>query len=335
MKDIVFVHLGSAKVRHLWKNIKRIKKLFPDKTITVIYSDSSHKENILQSGAEPFLYNTSDQDEDLLSRISQNRLFREGFWRFSLERLLALEAWHSKLNSDSPMLHLESDILIFGNFPFKELATSEKLSWIQVTETHDVSAILFSPSAEQTKWLTSSIRKELINNSGLTDMTVLNQIRRKNPKLVSLLPTLCTPSREKFQGIFDGASLGMWLTGRDPRNNLGIIRRHLKFEDAIDQAGEAEYSFNNGMLFTCSASGTYPIYNLHVHSKRMNLFNNLNELALRFDLFRIKYRKLSTTISIRAAWAVLVDYHRRNGFKLNQERIKNLARVIKSSGRGN
>lgn len=272
MKDIVFVHLGSAKVRHLWVNIKRIRKLHPDKTISVIYSDSSHKKKIIQSGAVPFFYKVSDQDEDLLSKISQNRLFREGFWRFSLERLLALEAWHSSSRTNSPMLHLESDILIFSNFPFEELANSEKLSWIQVTETHDVSAILFSPNSEQTKWLASLIRQELMSNSSLTDMTVLNLIRRKNPSLVCLLPTLNRPAREKFQGIFDGASLGMWLTGRDPRNNLGIIRRHLKFEDAIDQAGDADYAFNKGELLIKISSEKYPIYNLHVHSKRMNLF---------------------------------------------------------------
>lgn len=329
------MHLGPAKVRHLWENIKRMKRLYPDKTITVIYSDNSHKRNIIRSGAQPFLYRTSSEDEDLLSGISQNRLFREGFWRFSLERLLALEAWHSSSRIDLPMLHLESDILTFKNFPFEELGKSEALSWIQVTETHDVSAILYSPSIEKTTWLARSIRQELIRNPSLTDMTILNQIRQKNPDSVRLLPSLSNPAVEEFQGIFDGASLGMWLTGRDPRNDFGIIRRHLKFEDAIDQAGEAEYLLDNELLFHKDESGSYPIYNLHVHSKRLNLFSYSNIFALKMDLARINYKLFSTTFSLRAAWAVLVDYRRRNGFKLNKARIKGLARIMKPSGRGN
>jgi hypothetical protein len=312
-----------------------MRRLYPDKRFSVIYSDKSHEKNILKIGALPYFYQSKATDEELLSGIAQNTLFREGFWRFSLERLLALEAWHMSAASDSPMLHLESDILTFENFPFDEMAKLEKLSWIQVTESHDVSAILFSPSLQQTRWLTESIREELTKDPKLTDMTVLNIVRRQSPDLVTLLPTLEEPTSTVFLGVFDGASIGMWMTGRDPRNHLGVIRRHLKFEDALDRAGLAEYTLSHGKLYSTNSAGKYPIYNLHVHSKRTNLFKYSNQTALRMDLLRIKFPILSTTFSPYAAWAVLVDYYRRHGFRLNRKRLIILFNIMKPNNREN
>ena len=190
MERIVFVHLGPSPAEHLWMNVSSIKERFPGMAITVIYSDDIHMPKIQECQVDSYEYVTRSGDNQLLESLSNNLDFRGGFWRYSLERLIALESWHVENSPEKSFLHIESDILILNNFPFDSFGSIENLAWIKFNDSHDVSALLYSPNFEFTKWLACRIREEIAKNLGLTDMTVLSIIRNSSPDKVYLLPTI-------------------------------------------------------------------------------------------------------------------------------------------------
>jgi hypothetical protein len=316
MIQVVFVHLGKAPARHLWLNIKRLKNLFPDIRMTVIYSEDTHLKKIIRAGAVPFLYKSSRLDEEMFKSMSLNQDFRQGFWRFSLERLIALEDFHRAIGETETIFHLESDILLMPNFPWLELVEKRKLTWLRFNDSHDVSAILISPNFTETNWLVNQIRRELKSNNRLTDMTILSLIRNKNAQRVDLLPTLKDSIDGNQTVIFDGAALGMWLTGRDPRNHLGVIERGLALPEAFDDASELVFSnFRGTELEVLHGNQKVVILNLHIHSKNTHLFGKNWITALRIDILRSRQKNLQKTFSLLAFFSLVKDFIRRNKFQ--------------------
>jgi hypothetical protein len=324
MRRIVFVHLGPSPAEHLWMNVSSIKKRFPDMEITVIYSDDTHKPKILGCQVDSYLYKSLNDDNQLLELLNNNLTFRGGFWRYSLERLIALEAWHSENLPAESFLHIESDILILNNFPFNSFDSIDKLAWIKFNDSHDVSALLYSPNFESTKWLASRIRIEIAGDLGLTDMTVLSLIRGSSPNKVFLLPTISSATSDIFEGRFDGASIGMWLHGRDPRNHYGFVRRHMTLPNSDDKAENLKYKMNRGNLWVADGKNKFPLFNLHVHSKSRKLFRSSYLYSLSGDVFWSKMRIFSYSFSLRAFLSIVQDLRKRHGINFIRVVIKNI-----------
>ncbi len=308
----MFVHLGPTKVPHLWKNIAATKRKFPTSTITLIYSDKVHARRVRSLNIDGYFYETKSADEVILNAQALGSNFRGGFWRYSLERLIALDAWHRVSDPKNPFIHIESDILLFRNFPIDNFEKIEKLAWIKFNETHDVSAILYSPGSRATSWLGEQIRRELTLDNRLTDMTVLSRIQKLFTDKVEYLPTLSHYNSIYFEGIFDGASIGMWLNGRDPRNNYGIVKRHMPMGESLDKAESLRFRIYQQGLHVTNVSGEFPLYNLHVHSKNRTLLSIAYLIPLKADLLRAKYKVFSTTFSPLALFSILVDVKKRH-----------------------
>jgi hypothetical protein len=84
---------------------------------------------------------------------------------------------------------------------------------------------------------------------------------------------------DNFNGIFDPAAYGMWLTGSDPRNYHGL--QVLFDTDEIIRGGtyvnpsKYEYYFSDSNeLFLTQAEKSVRIWSLHVHSKDLRLLGD-------------------------------------------------------------
>lgn len=316
MSEIVFVHLGDAPAKHLWLNIAKIRSEFPSVEITVVFSSQRHLKKIQKLDVKPFFYTCKPADEDLLNGLSHDSSFRNGFWRYSLERLLALAALHEERFSNISILHLESDILLLPGFPFESLQMLPKLAWCKFNETHDVSAILYSPNSAETNWLANTIRKELKINADLTDMTVLSVLGQKYPTKVNYLPSLHSPESNYFEGVFDGAAIGMWLTGRDPRNKFGLIQRHLPLPEGLDNPSLYKFkSSSNIHLEANRENEKKQIYNLHIHSKSPKLFKRFSRYHLTLEVFRTFGFIPSTSFSILTFIKIVKSHLERHKWK--------------------
>lgn len=277
MLRTVFVHLGKAPADHLWLNLKRHQELFPKQPVHVILNDSSHALNAQALRIPITYYQPSVHQNDLLQTLSHESEFRQGFWRFTLERIFALETFHDQYPDDS-ILHVESDVLLMPNFPFLEFEQSKKMAWTNYNSERDVSAILFSPDKEETSWLVRQIEEQLSADKSLTDMTTLARIRMANLDRVSKLPGIRESLENRNQTCFDSAVIGMWLCGEDPRNHYGSLRIHNNSEylsGSINfDPSQYIYSFTPefGLQIEFN-SQKVSIICLHIHSKDLRLFD--------------------------------------------------------------
>jgi hypothetical protein len=297
--DVVFIHLGEARADHLWLNISRHFDLFPSVPVTVIIDSNKHRTSIDQR-ATIFFYQRESTRQGMPDIEKQDMSFRQGFWRYSLERLFAITSFHASF-PEKKLLHLESDVILFPNFPWKGLQKQEKLMWNRYNAERDIAALLFIPNLIVSQWLTAELTNLLNENSSYTDMTALSCLARRHPNDVQIFPALSKVvpklansvwhgdpklSDALFNrtvlddGVFDGAQIGMWLTGQDPRNHYGIIKLHgsgpsISGDSMIDPSA-VDYTFSlDGCLKLINKESleSIDVWALHIHSKNLQLFS--------------------------------------------------------------
>jgi hypothetical protein len=175
----VFVKLGNEPTPHLWLNIK--KNLRDHSSIPIVLI-VNHPDGIpldIVKQIEVHHYTASSEVDSILENLSHSKKFRNGFWRFSLERLFALFDYHSN-NPEVSLLHIESDVLILRNFPWTKIASGEKIAWCRFNSERDVASLVFLPHIRETEWLKLELIKEIRKNFEVTDMQALSKIFHSN-----------------------------------------------------------------------------------------------------------------------------------------------------------
>jgi hypothetical protein len=224
--------------------------------------------------------------------------FREGFWQLTLTRLFVLSDIHKALSS--PILHIESDVLLMKNFPWAKFDIQEKLAWLKVSEDHDIAAILFSPNKKITLKLVEALKFELEKSPFLTDMTALSIVAPKLKESFSYLPSCPSewsrrerselePLRNEFGGYFDPAALGIWNLGQDPRNHFGVSKMHV--DPATHEIMPAKINLTLNAKGELGDQHGNKIFSLHVHAKRVSLFTLENSNKLRQALINSSRQK--------------------------------------------
>ena len=155
----------------------------------------------------------------------------------------------------------------------------------------DLAVILYVPNIIKSKWLAERMIWELQHSTEMNYMQLLNLISTKYPSEVTILPSspnvtsslfegndfldenqkqMVSSNFYNFDGIFDPAAIGIWLTGSDPRNNFGITRRFdtkrlLEGKTYINPSKVIlEYSTSNGLYISENAT-KIRVFNLHIH----------------------------------------------------------------------
>jgi len=297
---LVFVHLGKRKAWYLKANVNRLRMTFPDLKIVVIHDSLSRQMVQRIKGVEFYDYESAREDLEDAAEFNQNERFRQGFWRLTTERLFALIQYHKSNQSDS-ILHIESDVLLFPNFPFETFSTLNQISWCRFNESKDVASILFLPDLAESKWFERELIRQFKINPETTDMNTLSVISALHSEKVGMLPSLpdfekntlqnrnnqkinthfveLSHQYERFGGIFDPAAIGMWLCGIDPENTHGALVLHdpsfLHNGDSfVDPSGAHFVVSDEGNLFFKNKLELVPVFNLHVHSKDKKIFSD-------------------------------------------------------------
>jgi hypothetical protein len=122
--------------------------------------------------------------------------------------------------------------------------------------------------------------------SSHTDMEILGLILNSSKDILEL----SSYEYEKDMGehwIFDGAKLGMYLFGSDPRNNWGLIRRFNKSPMGGLLDGDW-LEFDGECLMIRSKVRQKKIANLHVHAKKHAIFADSWSLVLTNQIDKAK-----------------------------------------------
>jgi hypothetical protein len=231
-------------------------------------------------------------------------------------------------------LHVESDVLLLSGFPIKSFIGLEKLTWLRAHETGDIATLIYSPNAEETYWLAQKV-ESLIREGDhlLTDMTALLKIRVANPHRVTTAPSFSKKmvsalSKDSelslelatelsamyscFEGIFDPAAIGMWLTGCDPRNHYGFTRifdtkEVLKTKPYLDPSQFDYKADASGRLTVLVDDSEISIWCLHVHSKNLELFNMGWEVKLQELVQNSKRRRIVLRFDLKCLIKLIVS----------------------------
>jgi hypothetical protein len=297
--ELVFVRLGPRRNSYLNSNIIRLRKLFPDLSISVIEDEVSRRKSKQLPGVNYHLYVNQNARNFNNAKSHKSKLFREGFWNLTSERLFAVLDYKTS-NPGKSVLHIESDVLLFPNFPFADFVELKLISWCCFNESKDVASLFYLPANSDVSWLKSELQNEFVQNSEATDMTALSNISRQNMDKVRIFPSLSSLSisqlanprnlnvlnnldrlmqlESHFSGIFDPAAIGMWLCGMDPENHHGKLLLHdktmLENGDSFINPSALSYKLDSGgNLYFMNNESWIPIYNLHVHSKNRKILS--------------------------------------------------------------
>jgi hypothetical protein len=314
---IVFVQLGKRPDKYVWANISMCQKWFPEFPITLIGNSSATQREGERRNIEYWDFQMDSEAEETFRSLNLPQNFRHGFWIYTLQRLIALTQYHL-VNPVKSLLHVESDVTLSSNFPFSKLINENRIHWMPFNEERDVASLLYLPSQDETKWLQEEFLRNLSMKNDHTDMTLLREVSKKHPNRIMYFPVIESPHSqllnknskldfsqrasiqyEIFQGLFDAAPLGMWLTGQDPRNHRGRILRYKPIpESDVDPttlSGRLKLE-EEALMY----NGDIPIYDLHIHSKERKFFSHQKNSLLRKLILGSHGGQMKSKLSVRA-----------------------------------
>lgn len=256
--------------------------------------------------------------EDFLEVNQLNSKFRNGFWKYVVERFYVLEELMITVGIKR-VLHLEGDNLIFCNVAELVDVLSPIYSGIAVPFDHDlraVAGILFIFDIEALNIFNKFSVEMYKNNPGvqLNDMELLGFFRNAFPRYIDSLPVvprnypgpfrnelgeesknpeMFSNNFEKLNLLFDANALGQYIDGVDPRNTNGKCTRKFINETAMHRFDYFNVLYEreinkNALHPLLELNGNRSrIANLHIHSKNLKKYQSPKASNWSFDRLNI------------------------------------------------
>jgi hypothetical protein len=279
MVDIVLVHTGNEFTSFLNASIKKLLK--QNVKIHLIISDNliSFLENTSEIIVIPESFVSSGFYSNYVLNCSQKE-FRDNFLQRASSRFILINNYAKKVGLQS-FFHIENDVLLLHDLTqINDVLSNSKYSACFVIDNFGrcVPSIIWFRDSLITEKLSSFINK----NNNNDDMFNLFYFYYNNTKNVTNFPILpndhyvlrrdCidySNNFDMFGCVFDGAAIGQYLFGIDPRNNpnntVGFINETTNFDPSIfsyKKYGDSLYMIHNDIKTK--------IANIHLHCKNMD-----------------------------------------------------------------
>lgn len=291
-------------------------------------------------GVLVFRFTPNKLADEIQSKLSHPSDFRDNFWANTLIRFIALHQYISMF--DEQLIHIESDVIISDDFPFSKFENLPKsIAYPMVSPSQGIASILYLRNKISSNLLIEEIERQVSSNPATTDMLILGSLMKRNSESIQILPSAPAGSLDishdaslqnnlaygsaYFGGVFDGADIGCFLAGHDPRNSKGWRRVRALIAGNLVNPRDLVFSFSKNRNFLdvseVNTRRTVPLFNLHIHSKDLRFFKERS--APRILNKRIKNSHLpeAEEFSIRAIAQVIKIALRR--------RVKFLAKKLK------
>lgn len=224
-------------------------------------------------------------DFDNKSNLDKN--FRNGFWHNASKRMFILNEY-MKQHRIKNVIHLENDVLLYSDMNYE---FDEKMYVTMDSNTRCIPGIMYIPNHELFNKLIENYNysKNDMENLGIFFNNNRNMVHAfpiiNNSNSIGTTKTIYNEHFEKFNGIFDGAAIGQYLGGVDPRNipgdtcgfvNETCVIKYNKYKFKWLKKGSHYFPYieiNNDMI---------PINNLHIHSKTLEKFSMNDPIENKF-----------------------------------------------------
>jgi len=292
--SFILVHIGDSFPSYILDCINQIRKF----NLAPIYLVISKTHNTKLSDVDVVLVDMDELPKTakhvlFINRSKLNRKFRDGFWFRATERFFYIEDVMLELGLKN-VIHLENDTLIYFNVSKYNCVFEDyyKIAAVFDNDERCIPCFMYISDVESMWELTQHI---IDQDSKETDMQLLSSFRNKS-NIIDNLPVIpkyysgplvsksgkrtvngeqYSKNVDLFNSIFDGAAIGQYLGGTDPRNKKGGAVGFVNESALFDFSNhEIYWRYVNGLTtpFIKDNNREYRINNLHIHSKRLYLF---------------------------------------------------------------
>jgi len=294
-KAFILVHLGVHFFDYINDCITQIKNFNNEKIYLII--NNEHNEKIRHKDVILIDPRTIKKSKNHLIFDETNRLddkFRDGFWKFTTERFLYIEDLMREHNLEN-VFHLENDNLIYFNVnKFINIFNKNyNIGAIFDNDQRCIPGFIYIRNIESISKFNSYSTNYPTNN----DMELFSLYNNENDIKMNLpiLPSnydselksltgLITNKKElyfnhfdKFKSIFDGASIGQYLGGIDPRNTSNTNTKGFINESTLFDVSKfiIQFEFDGKkrkIPYIIYKNKKIKINNLHIHCKNLKQF---------------------------------------------------------------
>jgi hypothetical protein len=286
---IVLVYLGKKLPKYAKKNVEYLSHTFPTQDF-VLLIDHRNKFN-LHSLKNLEILRVNDPFESWL--IGNNILENGGnlqndFWYKTLARFKVITDYMAAQNES--VLHVEADVLLSLNFPFNLIQSiEENLAFPLINRDQAIASLLYIKDYNAAQKLLNFSEKALVRNPKNTDMDILGMLFKETPEDVFILPTIDPKSAlvthtfkssgqiagqhyAKFNGLFDGATLGQYFFGLDRIHTNGFLKTGIYLSHHFVDPRNVRILIKRKKFYVHKGDSTFELYNLHLHSKITKFF---------------------------------------------------------------
>lgn len=278
--DIILVHTGTIYPNYINVCIRQLKKY----NFNIHLIVSKCLVNLVESKDINISFAEDYVDTNYLSFDIKNydKNFRDGFWLRTTNRFFLINNYVIK-NKITEFFHIENDNLIFTDLLYEKKVLDDSgfdMGVVIDSEKRCIPSIIYF----KTPVIVSELCNYILNHQNMNDMENLFHFFNTNRDKVLNLPiipynyplkkTLSIDFSNQFSlfnSIFDGAAIGQYLGGVDPRNDsrdtVGFIN-----ETTIFNPSNSEYEWKNGEIYMVYNNVNIKINNLHIHSKNLEKF---------------------------------------------------------------
>lgn len=307
--SIVFIHIGNKIPEYTETALLQARLFNPECPIILIANDAAIQDFPLKDEETNITYVACES----LIKLSAHQAFikqttlddqlRNGFWRYTSERFLYLQDLMVQQNLTN-VFHLEYDNMLYVNLQDLLPIFTEHYKAIAATFDNDkrcIPGFMFIQNPDTMTTLANFFSQ--LAKLGYNDMEVLGRFRKRyGKKVIDNLPIiseayvrknlLISPMNhvarnkwnycqniELFNSIFDAAALGQYLGGIDPSlygsSSPGFINESCVFNPSLLTYEWIADEANRSVPYAVYAGTRYRINNLHIHSKKLELFKSI------------------------------------------------------------
>jgi hypothetical protein len=306
---IVYVHLGNTLPIYWYDSVKQSRLFNKSCPIYLIANKSAlNKRHPLSykfsensvTLVEIESLTKSKKHEEFINITALDKKWRDGFWFYASERFFVLDDFAQQFGV-TDIIHLENDNMVYVDFThlmplFKKYYPG--IGGIFASDERCIPGLIYFADKKITHELISLFNK--LACKGIDDMHTIGRFyhEKSYDGAINMLPVIMpeyissyglktatgkipvkpyqySSHIEEFNSIFDGAAIGIYMGGYDPRNNKlgpGSIHPHTVFNASLLKFEWHTDREERKIPFAIFAGKAYRINNIHVHCKNLKPF---------------------------------------------------------------
>ncbi len=340
VSEVILVNLTNFQ-EYIIHNIQQLQLL--KYKITVIITDNLY-DNFKHLSNNVNIILTSQLDDSGFNKKSLlYTSFRNGFLHLCSQRMFYLHSYMKSFNTTN-VLHIENDVMLYWNII---IPNPDKIWLVMDSSNRCIPGIMFIPDY-------SKLDKLILKyNYKENDMVNLSSFFYNNREICETFPIIQKNSfynnedmftinfdrfNDNMKVIYDGAAIGQYLGGVDPRNISGDTRGFINETCVVNYSKYTfQWKFNNELLLfqpiILINNNEVLISNLHIHSKQVHRFMSMNPIEHKYIVrdYLNEFISGEKIQSIANVYAGLIDDFNYNPYiKKQTEKLLNLSSIVSS-----